>query len=463
MVGRAAACLLAALAALVLAQPSRAAEVGVVADVTWGQPRDAVDREIELLRAAGARWVRMSVNWAGLEPDRKGDVNEWLLAEYDYAVGQARAAGLEVLMPIADGVPFWASADPAKRAGPDGRSWEVAYRPQRASDYGDAVRLVVEHFSALGVHAYQLWNEPNHPRFWPSGPSPAEYLPLLRAGYEAAKRADPGATVLLGGLSKSDFYYLEALYRLGGGAYFDAVAVQPYTFGVDPTVAWHGVHAWEDHRRVSINAFPAIREIRASMVAFGDADKDVWLTEFGYSTTREDGGVSSSRQASFLRKAYRYVEGLPWVKALFWYSARNNPFYDDADTYEGRFGLLTTGFRLKPSYAALRAYALGLPEVVLRKAELRPLPVWRRPATRVTLRGRLAAGREATARVADRVVVVQRRGRHGWHGVARLRTRPGGRFHVRLVARGALVRYRAVVRLDDVSVRSGTVRLRARG
>jgi hypothetical protein len=390
-------------------------------------------------------------------------VNEWLLAEYDYAVAQAHAAGLQVLMPIADGVPYWASADPAKRAGPGGPSWELTYRPARAADYGDAVELVVEHFSALGVHAFQLWNEPNHPRFWPSGPSASDYLPLLRAGYQAAKRADPGATVLLGGLSKSDFYYLEDLYRLGGGAYFDAVAVQPYTFGVDPTAAWYGVHAWEDPRRVSINAFPAIREIRSSMVAFGDADKDVWLTEFGYSTTRQDGGVSAARQAAFLRKAYRYVERLPWVKALFWYAARNSPFYEDADTYEGRFGLLTTGFRRKPAYAALRAYALGLPEIVLRKANLRRLQAWGRPVARVTLRGRLAAGRaEATARLADRVVVVQRRGRHGWHAVARLRTRPGGRFHVRLVAHGSLVRYRAVVRLDDVSVRSRTVRLRTR-
>src|SRR5262245_15427679 len=96
------AALAAALAALVLGAPAQGAEVGVVADVTWGQPRADVDREIELLRSAGVRWIRASVNWAGLEPDGKGNVNEWLLAEYDYAVAQAHAAGLQVLMPIAD-------------------------------------------------------------------------------------------------------------------------------------------------------------------------------------------------------------------------------------------------------------------------------------------------------------------------------------------------------------------------
>jgi hypothetical protein len=460
------AALAAALAALVLASPAHAAEVGVVADVTWGQPRADVDREIELLRAAGVRWIRASVNWAGLEPDAKGDVNHWLLAEYDYAVTRAREAGLEVLMPIADGVPYWASADPAKEVMPSGeRRWEVTYRPTRASDYGDIVRFVVEHFSELGVHAYQLWNEPNHLRFWPSGPSAAAYLPLLREGYEAAKAADPGSTVLLGGLSKSDFYYLEDLYRLGGGDYFDAVAVQPYTYGVDPTASWRGVHAWEDPDRISINAFPAIKEVRASMVAFGDAEKDVWLTEFGYSTTTREGGVSARRQARFLVKAYRYVERLPWVKALFWYAARNNPFYEDENTYEGRFGLASTNWRPKPSYGALRAYALGLPvpKVVLRTSSLRRLSTWGAPAARVRLRGRVSpSGGGVAARAVRRAVVLQRRTPRGWVPVARRETGISGRFRATLVARGGVVRYRAVLRAGNVRASSRVVRIRLR-
>jgi hypothetical protein len=460
------AALTAALAALVLGAPAQAAEVGVVADVTWGQPRADVDREIGLLREAGVRWIRASVNWAGLEPDRKGEVNDWLLAEYDYAIERAHEAGLQVLMPIADGVPYWASADPEKHVDSGGeRRWEVTYRPTRATDYGDAVRIVVEHFAALGVHTFQLWNEPNHPRFWPSGPSAASYLPLLRAGYEAAKEADPGATVLLGGLSKSDFYYLEDLYRLGGGNYFDAVAVQPYTYGVDPTVAWNGVHSWEDPDRISINAFPAIREIRASMVAFGDAEKDVWLTEFGYSTTTQDGGVSALRQAAFLSKAYRYVERFPWVKALFWYAARNSPFYGNADTYEARFGLATRDWRLKPSYGALRAYALGLPvgRVVLRKSAQRRLPTWGRPAARLTFRGRVALGGEpVSARALPQVVSVQRRAPRGWLTVARVRAGAAGGFRVSLVARGGIVRYRAVAGTGALRAQSRVLRIRLR-
>jgi hypothetical protein len=462
----------AALTALALAPagPAQAAEVGVVADVTWGQPRADVDREIELLRAAGVDWIRMNVNWAGLEPDAKGDVNEWLLADYDYAVEQALAAGLEILMPIADGVPYWASADPEKRVVNGARTWEVTYRPTRASDYGDVVRFVVERYAPRGVHAFQLWNEPNHPRFWPSGPDAGEYVPLLRAGYQAAKAADPASTVLLGGLSKSDFYYLEDVYREGGGAYFDAVAVQPYTYGVDPTAAWNGVHEWEDPDRISLNAFPAIKEVRRSMVAFGDAHKRLWLTEFGYSTTTADGGVSAARQAAYLTKAYRYVERFPWVETLFWYAARNSPFHDDRDEYEARFGLTTTDFRPKQSYGALRAYALGLAagRVELRKRSQRVLEREGRPAARVRLRGRVALAAGSAWRVADaarasrRSVVVQRRTRHGWRAVARVRTGERGGFRATVVARGSSARFRAVARYDDLRVRSRVVRVTLR-
>ena len=456
----------AALAFLVLVSPSQAAEVGVVADVTWGQPRADVDREIELLRQAGVRWIRANVNWAGLEPDRKGEINQWLLAEYDYAIDRAHDAGLQVLMPIADGVPYWASSDPARYVDGGGTPrWEVNYRPQRMSDYGDFVRFVVGHFAPKGVQTYMIWNEPNHPRFWPSGPDASAYVPMLRAGYNAVKAASPEATVLLGGLSKSDFAYLEGVYRAGGGDYFDAVAVQPYTYGVDPTDSWNGVHDWEDPDRISVNAFPAIQEVRRSMVAFGDEEKDVWLTEFGYSTTTQDGGVSAATQAEFLTKAYRYIERFPWVKALFWYSARNSPFYEDRDEYEARFGLATTGWSLKQSYWALRAYALDLPatgHVALRKGAQRRI-AW--GTARVTLRGRVALSPGAAWRVpaaavaARRTVLVQRLTPRGWVVVARVRTSSTGAFRAGVVARGSSVRYRAVARYDGLRVRSRVVRV----
>jgi hypothetical protein len=205
------------------------------------------------------------------------------------------------------------------------------------------------------------------------------------------------------------------------------------------------------------------------MVAFGDEEKDVWLTEFGYSTTTQDGGVSAATQAEFLTKAYRYVERFPWVKALFWYAARNSPFYEDSDEYEARFGLATTSWGLKQSYWALRAYALHLPatgRVALRKGALRHI-AW--DTARVTLRGRVSLSPGAAWRVpaaavaARRTVLVQRLMSRGWVVVARVRTSSTGAFRAGVVARGSAVRYRAVARYDGVRVRSRVVRVNVSG
>jgi len=444
----------AAVAALALTGAAQAAAVGVVADVTWGQPRADVDREIELLQAAGVDWIRANVNWAGLEPDRKGAISAGQLAEYDYAVDRARAAGLRVLMPISDGVPYWASGDPQKRVAADGkRHWNRFYQPANPADYGDIVRFVVDHFRVKGVHTYEIWNEPNHEWFWPSGPSPAAYVSLLKAGYLAAKAADSGATVLLGGLAKSDFEYLEGVYRAGGGGYFDAVAVHPYTYGVDPAVSWNGVNPGEDPQRISKNAFPAIREIKKTMDAHGDGDKQVWITEFGFSTTTQTGGVSEAQQAAYLEKAYAYVDRLPWVHSAFWYAARNSPFADDRDAYEDRFGLFATDWRLKPSYRALSEHAsrggsAGIATEVTapeRAAARRSPHVATAEAApglsnrlivrlRDTLSGRVVLRPASSwrvkwaARTGRRAVTVFRLTRRGWLPVARLRTDAAGNF-----------------------------------
>jgi hypothetical protein len=340
------------------AVPAGAAVPGAVSAITWGQSRTDVDREIELLRSNGARYIRANVNWAALEPDRKGTLDAGALSNYDYAIDRAIAAGLEVIMPISDGVPYWASGDPRKYVDASGaRRWDRFHPPASFADYGDVVRKVADHYAPRGVHIYEIWNEPNLHYFWSSGPDPAQYAQMLRAGYTAVKAADPASTVLFGGLSKNDFEFLEGVYRAGGKGYFDAVAVHPYTYGVDPTVSWNGVNAGENPARLSKNSFPAIKEIRRSMEAYGDAAKGVWITEFGYSTTSGDGGVSAATQATFLTKAFKYTEQFPWLKAMLWYSARNNPWSADHDDYEAQFGLVTSTWQPKPALTAFKDYA----------------------------------------------------------------------------------------------------------
>src|SRR4051794_16631433 len=123
-----------------LAAPASASPtpVGAVADITWGISRADVDRTVAAMRDAGVKTIRVNVSWKAIERDGKGIYNAGALADADYAVDKARAAGLEVLMPMADSVPYWASADPLKvSTAATGPQWNVYWRPRSFADYAD--------------------------------------------------------------------------------------------------------------------------------------------------------------------------------------------------------------------------------------------------------------------------------------------------------------------------------------
>jgi len=192
---------------LMLSGSAQAAEVGVNSDITWDLPHDQVDRSVALMKQSGVRWIRVNANWSAVETNGKGVINQGVIADYDYAVKAATAAGLQVLMPMADGVPYWASADPHKSQG----NWNISYRPRSMGDYADYANFIVRRYAPMGVHAYEVWNEPNLDKFWPSGPSATSFVSMLRAAYPVIKAADPKSTVVLGGLSGNDYPFLPKL------------------------------------------------------------------------------------------------------------------------------------------------------------------------------------------------------------------------------------------------------------
>jgi hypothetical protein len=324
-------------------------QAGMVTDLTWGVSRGEMDRTVAMLADAGVRWVRTNVSWSGGEPTAKGSFNSGWLADIDYAVQAARAAGIEVLMPIADGVPYWASADPTKYQDGSGGHWNKYWRPTNMADYADFVRYVVNRYRVLGVHAYEVWNEPNLTQFWPSGPNASEYVSMLKPAYTAIKQADPNATVILGGLSKNDAVFLDNVYRAGAAPYFDVAAVHPYTGAVDPTRCWNDPLTGTPAK----DAFCGIEAVRSVMVQHGDSASELWLTEFGWSSSTSTYGVSEAQQADFLTKAFDKLETYPYVTKAFWYTFRNSYWLrDDPASWLANTGLLRSDFTAKPALAA---------------------------------------------------------------------------------------------------------------
>lgn len=313
-----------------------AAEVGTVPDISWGISPADVDRTVGLLKHAGVRWVRTNVNWAEMEPKRKGVQDPSALAYFDYAVAAARGAGIQVLMPVSDGVPYWASGDPSKYSDASGDHWDAHYKPSNMDEYAEFLRFVVRRYAPQGVHAYEVWNEPNYAWAWPSGPNATDYAAMLAAAYPAVKQEDPGSTVVLGGLATNDYNFLQALYDAGAGPNFDVVAVHPYQVPpadqtLDPGSCWK-----DGTGRKAARAFCGIESVRQTMVANGDSGKDIWATEFGWATYTGAWGITEEQQADYLMKAFTKLEDYPYVKKAFWYNFRNYP--DDANSWKSQLG-----------------------------------------------------------------------------------------------------------------------------
>ncbi len=214
------------------------------------------------------------------------------------------------------------------------------------------------HFAPEGVHAYEIWNEPNTAGFWAPAPNPAAYTQLLKLAYTAIKAADPSAAVLSAGLSPYGSYgqsdaqhmnplnFLEAMYANGAAGSFDALAWHPYNFpyGLGYTL-WS---AWSQMSQTSPSA-------RSIMIANGDSAKQIWATEFGMPTGTSTRAVSETIQAQFVTDAYAQLKSWSWVGPAFLYSYHDNG--SDPTNIEDNFGVIHFDWTPKLAYTAYQTAA----------------------------------------------------------------------------------------------------------
>jgi polysaccharide biosynthesis protein PslG len=450
-----------------IAAPARAAEKGIASDMSWGLPAGVSesdqDRSAAAIASLGAQWVRVDVDWHWLDAD---PAEAW--ATLDRSVQLALDQGGRVLLSVANS-PEWASGSSTPQM-----------PPNDPTTYGSFMRTLVQRYHGR-VDAYEVWNEPNIPRFWPSGPDASEYVALLREASAAVRATDPGATVVFGGLSTNDYNYVEAAYAAEPelGRYFDVMAVHPYP-------DWAGAPepvATGPDGRVTPQSFTGYREVHDTMVRHGDL-KPIWITEFGWSTCASTYCVTWDEQADYLTRAFEILEQDAYVQVAFWYTLRNNDYAFDADTWDDRLGLLRTDFTPKPAFQAYAAYAPeggSAPPRSPTETSVHPTttgpqqpptpeaPPGSRPAItgRVLIRhGRLTLllvnGRISGAN-APVIVRLQRRLHGRWFTAIhrRVRSEANGRFSLRLRLRsGTKWRLRAVEARDGVISRSNRFLIR---
>jgi polysaccharide biosynthesis protein PslG len=327
----------------------------------WGAPGTTA-RDLGKLREGGMRWQKTLFQWRFLEP-QKGRY-DW--GEADRIVKASNAQGIKVVARI-DFHPAWARSSGLRNFnGP----------PTNYADFGDFIYAFVDHFkpgSPNGtVDAIELWNEPNLSREWgdaPIGPnSAAEYTNLLCVGHNAAKRASPDVTTITAGLSptgvndagaRDDLTYLREMYTAGAGGCFDALGAHGNTQAPSPDLeigSWKGCDGGANFCTHGSFYFRRVEQLRQVMVDNGDADKQVWLLEFGWTsdTVHQQYSwfrVSEQQKASNVVNAYKYAydHWQPWIGPMilwniaapdwnetreeFWWSVTNpsgsnRPAYD---------------------------------------------------------------------------------------------------------------------------------------
>ena len=356
---------------------------GVTFHCTWGSYTDA-DRTavLDKLATAKVEWVRIDMGWSSIEytgPVTSLDpASQWYTKRMDFCVNQAKQRGLKVLV-VLSRTPSWAN-----NITPE----DVAVPPTNPLTYATFANKAASYFKGR-VNAWEVWNEadPNQ-SFWKG--TVAQYVDLLKAAYPQLKSGDPNTKVVLAGPSTNDDAWIGQVYSFGAKNYFDVLATHPYQglANQPPEYPDDGHTWWFTH-------LPAVLRV---MQQYSDGSKEVWFTEFGWSSHLNSAGqpnwqlgVTPDQQGDYLVRSFKYAQAnYPNVTTLFWYNDRNR---NDADIQNNNYGLLNADLTEKPAYTYLKNYLLTR---VAATDTTSPTTSITSPVANSTVNGKLAVGVNAS-------------------------------------------------------------------
>lgn len=296
--------------------------------------------EMEMLAAAGFKWVRMDFGWGGTER-KKG---EYDFSAYDRLVTALDQHKIRAVFILDYGNPLY--AEPGDKQPFTSRVGTDEFR-QAFARWAVAA---VEHFKGRG-YLWEMWNEPNHTGFWKPKPDAGQYTALARATGEALRGAGllgPKGEAFIGpATSTIDLPFLEACCKAGLLEFWDAVSVHPYRQGAPETVE-------EEYR-----------SLRAMIRKYAPAGRTIPIIsgEWGYSSAWND--FNEEKQAKYLPREL-LTNMANDVALSIWYDWHDDG--KDPKEPEHHFGLVHNEYRAghdpiyepKPAYLAVKALATQL-------------------------------------------------------------------------------------------------------
>jgi SH3-like domain-containing protein len=285
---------------------------------------------ISAIRDMGLSWVKFQLPWKDFE-GQQGQRN-WP----DEVIGDLHGAGLSILASIVK-APNWAR--------PGNTDLSVEGPPADPGTYASFVGEFAGRYCGR-VQAIEVWNEQNLHYEWGNEPlDAARYMRLLAAAYRAIK-ANCSAMIVVSGaptptgtrppLAIPDFTYLEQMYQNGLRNYADAIGIHPSGYGNPPDArvqdAQAGTYGRPSHfDHPSFYFRNVMEQYRNIMVKYGDGNKRLWPTEFGWASSSnpvpgyEYAAYNGEQdQAAYIVRAFQMMRNWGWVGPAFLWNLNYN-------------------------------------------------------------------------------------------------------------------------------------------
>lgn len=299
-----------------------------------------IQRTLQMVREMGATWIVELFPWAYYHAANGGFAWE----HPDLVINHAHAQGLKVIARIGL-TPDWARPPETPLNYLDADAYE---------DFATFAAAFAARYEGKVTHII-VGNEPNLSFEWGyRTTTPQDYADLLAAVYPAVKTAAPAIQILGGALAPTlepagspwglnDLVYLQGLYDAGAAPYFDGLAVHTYGFKFPP----------ETDPAPELLNFRRVELLREVMVANGDGDTPIFITETGWNDhPRWTRAVRPGQRIAYTKDAITLAAAeWPYVEMMaIWVFRTPAP----TKSYMDYFTLVTPEFVAKPIYTELQ-------------------------------------------------------------------------------------------------------------
>ena len=294
----------------------------------------------ELLQSLGIQWAREDFPWARIEAKQ----GEWDFTYTDELCDKADEAGVQILAILCYDTPWIHDAPNPPRYVP----------PEKLDEWLHYVEQTVRRYKNR-VGAFEIWNEPNFPRFWQG--KNQDFFALTKATVERIHSIDSSVKVVVGGLMfhpiLGAYGYLENLFKSGALNQADALSIHPYGLTPESTA-----------RRLT-----AAKRIMKKYQFQGE----LWVTEIGFPT----GGayphaIAPALAGNYALKTMTFY-GEQGADAVFWYALSDSFAQGEApkgSSSEAFFGSVYAGGKPKLSGITMAALFPLLQDAALESAAL---------------------------------------------------------------------------------------------